>query len=340
MGSDGQAAQSGDAAHPRKWLVRLERLYSGSVVVFWPFTDLATRVFVALPYLKSGIVKAADWDKALLLASEEYPVSWMAANPAAATGLAIELIAPALLLLGLFTRPAAMMLAALTIVAQLVYIPTTTNLMLIAMLVWFVANGPAAISLDAIWTRKTALAQTRPVAAMIRIGAILRRRIAPLVILAMRVWLGISLLALAEIFEPSVMLATWLPTTSFSGLPGWIAVLFAVLLISGTAASPVSYALVLVVAAFMIAGVHPDVTFYPVLLLGVYEARGAGPLSVDGAFGRFLRNRFGSSHGRALCPDDPEVWLATLKDWRRGGKDIAGSLLARSQGDPDVLAGD
>ncbi|QUL38478.1 DoxX family protein [Erythrobacter sp. JK5] len=311
------------------WGERLRSLYSGSAVLFWPFTDFAMRIFIAIAFLRSGWVKASDWDKAVYLAAEEYPVSWLSAHAAAATGLAIELVAPMLLAIGLMTRPAALALAALTIVAHTVYIPTTTNLMLIAMLIWYLVSGPAAISLDALWVRGFTSGKSGPVTLAVRAGAWLRARAGPLVVVAMRVWLGIALLALAEVFDPPIWLATWLPITSFTGLPAWLAILFAVLLITGTAASPVSYALTFVVAAFMISGVHPDVTFYPVLLLGVYEARGAGPWSVDDLVEGWLRKRYPTSAGEKVNIDDPDLWLATLKQWWRGGRRIAGMLVFR-----------
>ncbi len=44
-----------------------------------------------------------------------------------------------------------------------------------------------------------------------------------------------------------------------------------------------------VVAAFMISGVHPSVTLYPVLLQGLYDAGRAGALSVDQSVERLWR---------------------------------------------------
>lgn len=292
---------------------RLAKIYSGTTVVFWPFTDLAMRFFVALPFLRSGIVKAGDWDTAVLLATQEYPVSWMAPQNAAALGLTIELVAPMLLIFGLLSRPAALAMAALTIVAQAVYIPTTTNLMLIAMLVWYVTFGPAAISLDHWWVTRLDKTKHRLAGFAIRLGDWCRRHVAPKLLLIMRIWLGTALLALAGVFEPSIALATWLPITSFTGLPDWVAILFAILLFIGAAASPVSYILTFVVAAFMIAGVHPDVTFYPVLLLGLYDARGAGPLSVDQFVEAWISRKFPKA---ANASDNPDDWLGTLREWR------------------------
>ena len=314
MAGQAKTAETGVQVGEESTLWRkLARIYVGTTVVAWPFTDLAMRFFVALPFLRSGYLKASDWQTAVDLATYEYPVNWMAPQSAAATGLAIELIAPLLLLLGFLTRPAAFAMAVLTIISQVVYIPTTTNLMLIAMLTWYVIYGPASISLDHYWVRKSATVSARIVKRLVAIGKWSRENLPGIFLLAMRVWLGVSLLALAGEFEPSIALATWLPSTSFFGLPHWVAILFAILLFSGTAASPVSYTLTFVVAAFMISGVHPSVTLYPVLLLGLYDARGAGVLSVDQTVERLLAKRFPSLNEAGVDPDD---WLGTLREWR------------------------
>ncbi|MEL7445711.1 MAG: NAD(P)/FAD-dependent oxidoreductase [Pseudomonadota bacterium] len=265
----------------RVTLRRWAKLYSGGAELFWPFTDLVTRLFIALPFLRSGLVKASDWDTAVLLATNEYPVSWMEPQTAAALGLTIELVGPLLLVLGLFTRPAAFAMATLTIIAQAVYVPTTTNLMLGAMLVWYVFHGSAAFSLDrmlAPGVKQSALPLARPA---VMLGEFLSDRMAPIIMLLIRIWLGVALLDWADVFEPSIALATWLPTTIFTGIPDWIAITVAVLFFAGFAASVVSYILVFAIGIFMIAGVHPDVTFYPILLLAIYESRGAGILSLD-----------------------------------------------------------
>ncbi|MEP3051495.1 MAG: DoxX family protein [Erythrobacter sp.] len=291
----GQVGQEGSGqAKPTFWRSALNvggKLYSGSTVLFWPITDLATRFFVALYFFRSGSTKVGNWDAALLLATEEYPVSWMTPEIAAASGLAIELIAPLLLFVGLLVRPAAAALAALTIISQLVYIPTTTNLMLIAALIWYAFCGPSALSIDRVWTSGTKVKGSLFMSWAVRFGALLRKHSAAILLMVMRVWLGLALLALARVFEPSVMLATWLPSNAFAGLPAWLAIGCAILLFVGAAATLVSYVLTFVIGYFMIASAHPDVTFYPILLLAIYESRGAGLFSIDMAVERWMKSR-------------------------------------------------
>ncbi len=289
----------------RVTLRRWAKWYAGSSELFWPITDITIRLFVAQAFLRSGLVKAADWDKAVYLAANEYPVDWMQPVAAASVGLGIELIGPLLLLIGLFTRPAALAMAGLTVVSQAIYIPTTTNLMLIAMLIWYVVSGPAGFSLDRVLAsgfKQSALPLARPA---ILAGEWLRDRFAPVLMTAARVWLAVTLLAHANVFEPSIGLATWLPITVFSGTPGWLAILFAVLFLTGFAAGLVSYALVIVIGFTMVNGAHPDVTFYPFLLFGIYEARGAGALSIDAMIGRWMEQNILFDRNYA---DIPESW--------------------------------
>ena len=57
-----------------------------------PALDLFIRVWLAESFLASGLVKAANWQTALLLATYEYPVGWLDPRTAAVIGLAIEVV--------------------------------------------------------------------------------------------------------------------------------------------------------------------------------------------------------------------------------------------------------
>lgn len=270
---------------------------------FWPFTDIAIRLFVGLWFLRSGLVKAADWDQAIVLATLEYPVSWMNPVNAAITGLGIEIIGPILLIAGLMTRPAALAMAALTIVAQAVYIPTTTNLLVSAILIWYVFHGPGAFSLDRVLAsglKTSALPFATP---MTTAWEWSRDNLAPVVMALLRVWLGVSLLAYADLVQLPIMVLTWLPLTIFAGFPDWLAIVVAALLITGFGAGFVSTAMVLLIGAFMIAGAHPNVTLFPFLFLGIYEAKGAGVLSIDRAILAWLEKNILFDRDYSEIPD-------------------------------------
>lgn len=261
----------------RRWVKR----YLEGTERFWPVSDAITRFLVGMWFLRSGLVKAANWDNAVYLAANEYPVSWMSPANAALLGVGIELAGPVLLIAGFLTRPAAIAMAALTVVSQLVYVPTTSNLFVITLLAWYALAGPGALSFDRVLSSGLKVSAL-PLAAR-AIGACdwTRLHLAPVLMLAIRVWLGVSLLTHAGMIEPPVAVQTWLAATVFAGMPGWIAVLSALLFFIGLGTVILAYALFFLIAAFMIADVHPDVTLFPFMLLALYEARGPGALAVD-----------------------------------------------------------
>ncbi|MET4132218.1 NADH dehydrogenase FAD-containing subunit/uncharacterized membrane protein YphA (DoxX/SURF4 family) [Porphyrobacter sp. MBR-155] len=285
----------------RRWV----KWYLDGTEAFWPFGDVAIRFLIAMWFLRSGLVKLSNWDGAVFLAANEYPVGWMDPVSAATTGLAIELIGPALLIAGFMTRPAALAMAALTIVSQAVYIPTTSNLIAGAILIWYVFHGPGVISIDravAGGIKQSALPLARPA---IVASEFARERLAPVIMAITRVWIAVSLLNHAQLIQPSVAVQTWLPTTIFAGFPGWLAVIFAVLFLTGFGAVIVSYTLFPLILAYMIIGAHPAVTLFPFLFLGIYEAKGAGFLSLDRAILAWLDKNI--LFDRAYA-DIPERW--------------------------------
>ncbi|MFM9882626.1 MAG: DoxX family membrane protein, partial [Burkholderiales bacterium] len=71
-----------------------------------PLVDLIIRVLIAKTFLVSAIIKLSDWDNALALSHDEYPVPWMDPVTAAVIGVAIELLGALLLAAGLATRGA------------------------------------------------------------------------------------------------------------------------------------------------------------------------------------------------------------------------------------------
>jgi len=82
---------------------------------------LATRLYVAWQFLKSGLLKIEDWDTTLFLFQEEYHVPVLPPALAAVAGTTGELLFPTLLILGLGTRYAALGLSAVNVMAVVSY---------------------------------------------------------------------------------------------------------------------------------------------------------------------------------------------------------------------------
>jgi putative oxidoreductase len=82
---------------------------------------LATRLYVSWQFLESGMLKLQDWDTTLVLFQEEYHVPLLPPALAAIAGTTGELLFPALLVLGLGTRYAAVGLSLVNAMAVVSY---------------------------------------------------------------------------------------------------------------------------------------------------------------------------------------------------------------------------
>lgn len=86
-----------------------------------PLFALGTRLWVAWVFLKSGWLKALDWDSTLFLFEEEYRVPLMSPQVAAWAATAAEIAFPVLLVLGLAGRIGAIGLFAVNALAVFSY---------------------------------------------------------------------------------------------------------------------------------------------------------------------------------------------------------------------------
>jgi len=86
-----------------------------------PVILLITRLWVADVFWTSGYLKLTTWDSTLYLFEEEYQVPFLPWELAAYLATAAELILPVFLVLGLLTRPTAIALFAVNIVAVVSY---------------------------------------------------------------------------------------------------------------------------------------------------------------------------------------------------------------------------
>ena len=123
-----------------------------------PYSVLAIplRLAVATVFWNSGTTKLASWDTTLQLFADEYRLPLLPPEIAAYMAASIELTTPALLVLGLLTRPAAFVLLGMTSVIEIFVYPQAwpTHIQWAAMLLILLCRGPGRFSLDhLIWSR-------------------------------------------------------------------------------------------------------------------------------------------------------------------------------------------
>lgn len=119
--------------------------------------SLAIRWYVGWQFFKSGMLKVSDWGSTLALFQYEYHVPVLSPQIAAVMGVFGELTFPALLFIGLVSRPAALGLFAVNLMAVISYsqlfafeCPAAINDHFYwgALLLALIAFGPGRLSLD------------------------------------------------------------------------------------------------------------------------------------------------------------------------------------------------
>jgi len=123
-----------------------------------PYTLLALplRVGAAAVFWNSAMTKLANWDTTIELFTDEYKVPLLPPEFAANLALSIELTTPVLLVLGLLTRAAALVLLGMTTVIEIFVYPQAwpTHIQWAAMLLMLLCRGAGKLSLDyVVWQR-------------------------------------------------------------------------------------------------------------------------------------------------------------------------------------------
>jgi putative oxidoreductase len=122
-----------------------------NAVPYW-LLAIPLRLAVATIFWNSAMTKLANWDTALALFAEEYKLPLLSPELAAYLAVSIELAAPVLLVLGLLTRPVALVLLGMTAVIEIFVYPLAwpTHLQWAAMLLLLLCRGPGKFSLDSL----------------------------------------------------------------------------------------------------------------------------------------------------------------------------------------------
>jgi putative oxidoreductase len=146
VNTSASALASGDAGV----IGAIKRVKRALERVPYSFLALPLRFAVATVFWNSGTTKLANWDATLQLFEDEYKLPLLSPDIAAHLGAAIELSTPVLLVLGLLTRPAALLLLGMTTVIEVFVYPQAwpTHIQWAAMLLVLLCRGAGNFSID------------------------------------------------------------------------------------------------------------------------------------------------------------------------------------------------
>jgi putative oxidoreductase len=118
-------------------------------VPYW-LLALPLRLAVATVFWNSGTTKLANWSTTIELFTDEYKVPVLPPEIAAYLAASIELTTPVLLVLGLATRPAALVLLGMTTFIEVFVYPQAwpTHIQWAAMMLVLIFRGAGMLSLD------------------------------------------------------------------------------------------------------------------------------------------------------------------------------------------------
>ncbi|MGF6597894.1 putative oxidoreductase [Paraburkholderia sp. GAS448] len=129
---------------------RIMRLAGWLERVPYALLAIPLRIAVATVFWNSAMTKLANWEAALALFRDEYRLPLLPPELAAYMAVSIELTTPVLLILGLATRPVALVLLGMTTVIEIFVYPQAwpTHIQWVAMLLVLLCRGAGPLSVD------------------------------------------------------------------------------------------------------------------------------------------------------------------------------------------------
>jgi putative oxidoreductase len=131
-------------------MARIRQLYDRLGLLPLSVIQLMARIGIAMIFWRAGQSKLANWDLTLQLFANEYKVPVIPPEIAAPMAVAVELGAPVLLVLGLFTRIATLPMIGMTLVIQTFVYPQAwvDHLIWMTLLLLLLTRGPGFFSID------------------------------------------------------------------------------------------------------------------------------------------------------------------------------------------------
>ena len=256
----------------------------GSILltVLQPWVALAVRVWVAQAFLSrtvAGMMSIGSNDGLTAPLGSGWWSGLALHIAASSPGTAIQITCPLLLAFGLFTRP-----AAIALIAQALLLPWTGGEALrpfwLALLAWVSLRGPGAFAIDRLVGWGLQHSAVPGVTWTVAAYQFARRRLTPVFLLVLRIWLAA---APAALVIPSMAIAIpVLPhvPAMVAHLPRWLDLVFAALLTFGLGVRAVCAILLLLVPIGQVMTVS-DERLYWLLALAVLLTSGGGSFTLD-----------------------------------------------------------
>lgn len=291
----------------RRWLHYFVRLYAAGLRALTsgvsPLFDVALRFWVAKFYLIAGMMHVMDRDGAAPAGAAHNLADWARSVVESQIGSGVELLSAALFLFGLLTRIDALALLILSFVGATS--PGNDVVLLVrVLLVYYWLGGAGALSLDYVLggLASSAFAFAKEARESL---ATLRRQILPVFLVALRIWLAISLLTrpLAIEAAPTFILdlAHVVPAVSAPPVSTWLCWTVGGLLVIGIGTRLLAVLLLITLSTSAMMGWHYGASFYWALMLGLLALQGPGFWSVDALLESWLRKaRIGTGDAPAL----------------------------------------
>jgi NADH:ubiquinone reductase (H+-translocating) len=242
---------------------------------------------------------AHEWNTAVTLAANEYPIHALAPQTEAFLGIVLQLVGGVSLLLGLGTRLGALAIVGVTVATQIYYAPLDVTLFRIVLALGYVLRGPGPISFDHFLIQGLSRS---PIPFAASISAFLSRTRASFTAgyqCALRVWLAMALLLASNAIFAALgpALSLWLPLRTAAILFAGAGSLLAVGLGLGLT-TRITAAVALSVTGYHEMMAAADFSMFWTLGLLLLIASGPGALSLDSAIVTMLKRRFPQLDGK------------------------------------------
>jgi uncharacterized membrane protein YphA (DoxX/SURF4 family) len=239
-----------------------------------PFLDLWIRVCLARVFFVPGLSEMIGPNGGSTASLHQSTVPWLALHHGSSLGISIELGAPLLLAFGIFSRPAALALLILSIVAQFDDSTGGAHLSWIALLSWYVLQGSGSLSVDRLLRHGLESSAVPFAPQLLRGAAALSDASRAAILLALRIFVSATLLE-------SFLSMSYARMANLTVIPTYVALTFAASILSGLAVPVSSCALLLFALGANLMMGHTDISLYFSLVLSLLVLYGGGRWSAD-----------------------------------------------------------